>query len=402
MSDMKTHAVLSPSGADRWVTCPGSVALTKDLPDTPNAYSAEGTDYHELAALALEAGTDASEYVGHPMISGEIVTDENAEFIQQYLDTIRVYATHGTLLVEERVPLTHLTGELNASGTADAVILGTEGELIVVDLKFGRGVAVSPEKNRQLMMYASGVIAKHGLVQDYKTIRLVICQPRNGGTQEYVMTMAELLTFEQEVKTVAAVILNNGAVVTIPLPLVPSEKACRFCKASATCPALTGLIDTASLQGFEDLTVVSTGTTEPRHVLIGRAMDQVSMVESWCKSVRATTEVELLAGREVTGYKLVQGKKGNRQWTDATAVEAMMRAMRLKTDEMYALKLITPPVAEKLLAKVHKNQWSKILPMIEQRDGVPSVAPMSDGREALLISQPADGFEVIDDYSDLM
>ena len=38
---VKKHAVLSPSGADRWMTCPGSVALTKDLLDVENEYSIE-------------------------------------------------------------------------------------------------------------------------------------------------------------------------------------------------------------------------------------------------------------------------------------------------------------------------------------------------------------------------
>ena len=47
---MSAHARLSPSGAHRWMRCPGSVALEAPFPDNSNRYSAEGTLAHDLAA----------------------------------------------------------------------------------------------------------------------------------------------------------------------------------------------------------------------------------------------------------------------------------------------------------------------------------------------------------------
>ena len=49
----RAHAVLSASGADRWLNCPGSVALTRDMPDTSSSYAEWGTTCHELGELAL-------------------------------------------------------------------------------------------------------------------------------------------------------------------------------------------------------------------------------------------------------------------------------------------------------------------------------------------------------------
>ena len=47
------HAVISPSAADRWIHCPGSVALTKDLEDKGSTYAAEGTLAHSICELKL-------------------------------------------------------------------------------------------------------------------------------------------------------------------------------------------------------------------------------------------------------------------------------------------------------------------------------------------------------------
>ena len=61
---MSAHAQLSPSSAVRWMTCPGSVALCKDIPDTSSASADEGTMMHTVAAHCLAKGTDASGYIG--------------------------------------------------------------------------------------------------------------------------------------------------------------------------------------------------------------------------------------------------------------------------------------------------------------------------------------------------
>lgn len=418
--EVRAHAILSPSGADRWMTCLGSTALCVHLPDTTSSYAEEGTDHHYVAAYCLEEKKDAIECVNREMPSGARLTEENAKFVQQYVDFVRSHKDeHGILLAEEEVPISHLTGEPlpNGKGTADAVILRGDRELFIGDLKFGRGVSVSPERNRQMMIYALGVIEKHQVQDDYDTVRLAISQPRNGGNSDWVISMADLLAFGEEVKATAARIAGVDAqgnfVLVQGLPLTPSEKACQFCKAKAQCPALKELIVSTMIDGFEavvekaaakvgvpsseDLQRLAEAPAETTPAdRLGRDMQIADFAELWIKAKRAEVEAELLAGRPVTGWKLVQGKKGNRKWADEEAVEAMMKKFRLKKEEMYDFSIISPTAAEKLLAEQSPKRWEQLKPLYTQAEGGIHVAPASDKREPYIPEKPEDGFEEID------
>jgi hypothetical protein len=129
---------------------------------------------------------------------------------------------------------------------------------------------------------------------------------------------------------------------------------------------------------------------------LGAKMAAVELVEQWCKAIRARVESQLLGGREVAGFKLVQGKRGSRAWTDANEAEAVMKSMRLKREEMYDMKLISPTSAEKIL-KANPKRWNRIAPFITQADGKPSVAPVSDKRPALELKPIESEFEVINE-----
>lgn len=426
MSDDKKHAVLGPSKADQWMTCLGSTEASLGIPNVSSAYADEGTDHHEVAAVCLEEGYDAKELVGRPMPSGAPLTEENAKFVQDYLDFVRAHKDDGHLLVEEEVPLTHLTGEPEAIGTSDAVVLRTDRELFVGDLKFGRGVEVRPEKNRQAMMYALGVIEKHQVQDEYDTVRIAISQPRNGGNSDWVISMKDLLAFGEEVKATAKTVLtvvDGQPHWNRDLPRTPSEKACRFCRAKAGCEALKTQIVTAMYDGFDcldatvlkknpiqsplDLATLAATSALPKPDRLSREMAIADLAELWIKAKRAEVEVELLAGNPVTDYKLVQGKKGNRKWTDEEQAEALMKQFRLKKDEMYDYSIISPTTAEKLLAEKSPKRWDQLKALYAQADGAIHVAPASDKRQAYVPETAEEGFDTItetpvDDGSDLV
>ena len=50
---MNKHAILSPSGADRWMQCAASVVVTAGREDEGNEYADEGTAAHHAAAEFL-------------------------------------------------------------------------------------------------------------------------------------------------------------------------------------------------------------------------------------------------------------------------------------------------------------------------------------------------------------
>lgn len=412
---MSTHAQLSPSSAVRWMACPGSVALCAlgNLPDTSSAYADEGTDAHELASWVLDdlsPDAKASDYLGRMMPKGTVVDADMANFVQQYVDYVRsvVESTGGSLLVEQRLPISDITGEDGAHGTADTVILAP-GELIVVDLKYGRGVVVEAEDNPQLQIYALAALAEFSLAHDFTQVRMVIHQPRAGGVSEWVQTVDEMEAFKAEVQAAAAdcayvLKTHDNSEAWASKYLRPAEKACRWCKAKANCPALRSEVATtvgATAQGplspaeFDDLTADAPTEHDPAEWLAA-CLKKVDLIEDWCKSVRAETERRLLSGLPVPGFKLVQGKRGNRAWTSAEEAEKLMKeTFRLKTEQMYDLKLISPTTAEKLqkAGEIGPRQWAKVTSLITQPEGKPSVAPESDKRPALVMSATADEFE---------
>lgn len=385
---MSAHANRSPSGAHGWLECAGWCSDPKG-----STHADEGTDAHELAAIVLTDGVGhADVYKGRVMGLGNVVGDEMVLAVQDYVDYVRgvAEATDGEVLVEQRLPIEAITGEPDAHGTSDSVILAG-AELTIVDLKYGRGVPVSAEDNPQLQIYALAALDEFSLVQDFDTVRMVIHQPRLGAVSEWVQSVDELRAFGQAVKDRIAAHDTN------PDARNPGDKQCRWCASKATCPELAARVQAEVGSNFEDLTTFNREMTEaalrqrPQGLdadALGQALAAVDLVEMWCKAVRAEVEARLVAGQAVPGFKLVQGKKGNRQWSDKQAAEDLLKAMRVKHDQMYDYSVISPTTAEKLAKAevIGPRQWPKVAALITQTDGKPSVAPESDKRPALVMS----------------
>jgi hypothetical protein len=403
---MGAHAILSASAAHRWLRCPGSIALEKGQPDGGSSFANEGTAAHELAQMALTANRDADAFIGQVIeVEGDrfTVDDEMAANVQVYLDTVREMIGDGELMVEQRVAYHGPLGvdEGLAFGTSDAVIL-RDDELIVVDLKYGRGVPVTAEENEQLMLYALGALEEFGLAYTFSRFRLVIVQPRNGGVSEWTIDLADLQTFADYAKLQA---LRALSPMQSDEDLVADEKQCRFCKAKAVCPAIERGISFAVLGDFDDLTVetVQTAVDDVDKLFstaLGRKLAAVPLIEEFCKAIRARAELELQQGRAVEGFKLVEGRRGRRQWSDPEEAEALLKSFRLKTEEMFDLSLISPTTAEKLAkaGTIGPRQWPKAKALITQPEGKPSVAPDDDPRPAL---NPADDFDAIPEEESL-
>lgn len=398
------HAKLSPSSAKRWITCPGSHALIQaNAPDFEPRY------------FTME------------------VTEDMAEHVQVYVDMVRervearklAGAESVELLVEQSLPTDHLTGEENATGTGDVVIVSVWADgtamLDLIDLKFGKGVEVEVEGNDQLLMYGSGALRNLELLYDFTRACLTVHQPRiKHEPSDWEIDISVLREFEaraiEGAKTVHVAMKffdnwRNGPDYSY---LVPGNHCnSTFCDARAVCPKLRDEVvatvwggEAATPDDFENLDADPAGAlplnmemaqeAEGADAFLAACMSKVDLIEGWCKAVRAEVERRLLSGGEVPGYKLVQGKKGNRKWKDETEAEKTFKSMRLKHDEMYNYSVISPTAAEKLLKDTPKR-WSRVQELITQSDGSPTVAAVSDKRPALVITPVEEDFEVLID-----
>lgn len=430
----RAHALLSPSSAYTWISCKASTAAQLGQPDDSSEYADEGTAAHELAKWCLDAGNDATAYIGRIITVGERefeVDDEMAGFVQTYVDGVRerveAYKLAGAtveMFVEQRLSIEHITSEKGAKGTSDCVLIAcfADGhtEICVIDLKYGRGVAVDATNNYQGLMYAAAAVEEHSDFYSFRTVLIVIHQPRlSEKPSEWSLPIADLVDFVEKIAKPAAeqAMLYVESVDFAPLALSdfnPGAKQCKFCKAKAVCPALAAHVEETINADFDTLADVPASVTESTieqnvemltNHRLGIIYESLDLIDGWMKAVRGRIEVELLAGNAVPGVKLVAGRKGARKWSSTDEAEALLKSMRLKQDEMYTFKVISPTQAEKLLAKESPRRWKKVEALVTQADGKPSVAPEHDKRPALVIEPAVDEFGVVaveDDGGDLV
>jgi hypothetical protein len=373
------HAKLSPSAAHRWLACTGSLTWPSG-DDTGSEYAAEGTRAHELAAAFL---------LKQPMPHQQ--EPEDWEQLQVYTNYVEAIA--GTRYIEQRVVL-----EAEPGGQVDPITYGTSDCLVfddmsrtlwVVDLKWGRGVKVDAENNEQLMIYALAAIDSFALIHSVDNVKLVIVQPRLGHISEWGVSVAQLEEFR-------GVVLHTAEQVAMgTFTFNPGEKQCRWCPGKHACEALAKQVHAEVSAEFDNLDAMEENlkTWEPNPNILGEYLDGIPLIRMWCDAVENHAMDALRAGKQVSGYKLVAGRMGNRQWGDADEVEKTLKSMRLKVEEMYDLKLISPTTAGKLAKSdvIGPKQWKRLQELITQKPGAPTIAPSSDPRPAIL------GVESFDD-----
>lgn len=424
---MAEHAkTFSASKFERLMLCPGSAVLCAGAERKASEYAACGTVIHDASAKVLEGGQ-------WPAFGAELTADgftfrwdaEMQDCGQQYVDY--VLGLNGDfLLVEQRVAFGSVIGADDAEdgfGTADAIV-GKADELIVIDLKTGRGVAVSAGgehgPNPQLALYAVGALdALQDVAGDFTRVRLVIVQPFADGVSEYVMSAGELMAWARSTARSAVCSVRNAQAISAPDQggmtstewedtfLRPGEKQCRFCDAKATCPALRDEVND-TVFGFTpvkpdefgslaETTYHASTTSLAGPQWLAACLQKVDLIEDWCKAVRAEAERRLVNGEPVPGYKLVAGKRGRRTWSDPASTEKLFKEVfRLKVKEMYDLSLISPTSAEKLheAGAIGPRQWAKVTGLITQSEGKPHVAPADDPRPAITVAAQAEDFDL--------
>lgn len=408
---MSGHALFSPSAAHRWMECPGSFSYPGNTEDGESSvYADDGTASHHWAALALKAGADADDFISEKLtINGKdyVMDEERAEHIQTYLDTVRQASSGFPLkFVEHWVSTAAWLGE-GQGGTVDFGAISPTN-IIVADLKYGMGERVEAfwtdkfrHPNHQLALYAAGLLEDATLLGMHPlTCTLIVCQPRLGHVSSETFSTDEILAFaryaaEQSELAARALILSPAEALARGF-MNPGDKQCRWCRYKAECPALARKIADEVRMEFD--VISEEAVAAPKD--LGQAMRAVPLIEQWCEAVRTAVFTKVAAGEEVIGadglpMKLVEGKMGNRKWTDPEKVAPLLVG-QLGPKAYEPQTIISAPAAAKILdRKKTAELWKLFEEHITRAAAKPVLAEGSDVR-APYTGDCRDEFERID------
>ena len=371
---MRAHAVLAPSAAARWINCPASIEICKDLPVPPStAYADEGTLAHAVAELKLlRASGDikparytarmkelkASEYW-----SGEM--DEATDFYRdQIVEALAGAGPDAILLVEQHFSLDSWAP--GSFGTSDAVILAGD-QITVIDLKYGQGVRVQAEGNPQLRLYALGASAMFGELYEISRVRTMIIQPRLDHVSVEEITLHDLQAWGRDVVRPAADAAIAGTGTTA------CGDWCRWCPAKAICRKRAEEYLALARMEFKKPDLLSADE-------IGEVLRQAEELTKWAGDVQSYALEQALAGEHFDGWKVVEGRSV-RKYADDLQVAEKLKAAGWDEALLYERKLYGITAMERI---VGKKKLTEILgDLVVKPAGKPVLVPESDKREAL-------------------
>jgi hypothetical protein len=358
---MSHSTIVGGSTASRVINCPGSVKLVAQMPPRPSSkYADEGTVLHNVIAQILSGDKSPEDFIGTTYeeitLTQELI-DEKLRPALRLLDEVDP-EQEMDLLVEQNVDF----GDLLPGVFGSTDVIGRIGtRAVILDWKFGDGVAVSAEENKQLMFYAAAAMRTPKLkwVFDGATeIECVIVQPPV--VRRWVTTPERIKKFENEL--VMAVQLSEKA----DAPLQEGDH-CRWCAAKPVCPRMTGAVDRAVKSSLVNIDAAQ----------IGDYLQKADLLEDWIKDLRALAFEMLEKDVAVPGYKLV-AKRAVRSWADEKAAAAFMKDNQL---EPYEPKIKTPAAVEKELKKSKVALPSDLVVAVSSGS---TLAPESDPRPAVL------------------
>lgn len=390
--DIKKHALLAASGAKKWMNCPASARLEENIPDEESEYAKEGTLAHAICELKLTrlfVDRNMSDRT-YKTRSGKLQKDplyrkEMEGYTDMYVDHIMEIANGfpapPTVAVEKRLDYSDWAPD--GFGTGDCILIaGTE--LHVVDFKYGSGKQVSAENNPQLKLYGLGALKEYSMIYPIRTITLHIVQPRNGGISTWSISRAELESWgENEVKPKAKEAYEGGG------ECVPGAWCDEgFCKLRATCRARADanlmLMDEAvSTEAGEVMNLPPTLSNEE----VGSILKKAQFLVSWVKKLEAFAQNEILAGRSVPGWKIVEGRS-NRALSDQVAAFGELMRAGYEEAVLYEKVPISLTGLEKLITKEHRDNI--LNKYITKPQGKPTLVPEDDKRPAMLLQVTAE------------
>lgn len=398
-SEVKDHAEFGASNAHRWLSCPGSIELSKKAPpQRESPYAAEGTEAHACFEFLLKNRTKLSQAV-------KIASKKyNADMVEHASNAVAWVVSRakliggGDILSEQKVDSSAFTctGQF---GTLDAAIVQEFGKLVVIDYKYGAGVAVDPEGedgegNPQLVYYALAL--SHQYHHNFTDVELVVIQPRawhesGDSIRTVTLPIDKLLAWAPRFRDGVMATGDDKA------PLAAGSW-CKFCPATPICPELKERAMKAAQIVFSDAKGIEV-LPEPKSFAIpnlGRILDACDKLETWIEKVRDHATHVLESGGSVSGYKLVE-KRSTRKWTDESRASVVAR--KLFGDRAFTEpELLSPAQLEKTgktsimdeFIAAHTTSKSTGTTLVKDSDKRPAVNPIASVFSAVAVTNGGD------------
>ena len=377
----RSHALLSASGASRWINCTPSARLEDTFGERKSSiYAEEGTLAHELSELylnrdVLQAITDEQfegrleNIMANDLFNGEMldVVPIYTEYCSSQLAEAKTVNPLAVMEIEQKLDLTEYVPE--SFGTADCIIINDD-LLEVIDLKYGKGVPVYADWNKQLMLYGLGALHKYDTMYDIENVRLTIVQPRINNISSFLISVAELRKWaEEELKPAAKLAFEGKGELN-------AGDWCRFCAVRNKCRKLYE----------QQLEIAKHEFAEPALLTDDEIADIVKrtpkLVE-WANSIQEYAQAKAInENKQWPGLKLVEGVS-RRKWIDEDQASNTIfaRCPELSEDEVFNMKLKPITSIEKI---VGKKRFAEILSdVVIKPQGKPTLVPLEDKRPAM-------------------
>lgn len=375
---MSDHAVLSASGAYRWLNCLPSARLELEFVNNESSAAAEGTAAHALCehklkkALHMRSKRPVSVYNSDEM---EEHSDAYVEFVMEQLELAKQSCTDPLILIEQRLDFSCYVPQ--GFGTGDCIIIADK-KLHIIDFKYGMGVLVDAVDNPQMKLYALGALDIYDSLYDIEEVSMTIFQPRRENVSTWTIRVEDLKDWaEKELKPKAKKAYDGEG------EYLPGEW-CTFCRAAVKCRA----------RAEEKLKLAQSEFKLPPLLTdseIEEVLSKLSDLTKWANEIIAyATDAAVNHGKEWHGFKVVEGRSV-RKYKDEDAVAEVAKANGYK--DIFRQSLITLTEMERLMGKA---KFEKILgDLIYKPTGKPTLVPLSDKRPAMNVSNAKNEFNEI-------
>lgn len=423
-----------------WMTCAGSLVPNLKAKDTAGEEAAEGTVAHSLAEVWLKNGEEAArEWIGTIVQENgfEIeVTEEMFGYVGDYIAYVEQLKHFDEYLTEQKLKYGKLVPLPDQGGTGDHLAM-TWQELVVTDLKYGKGVQVFTHltdkngvityRNYQLRIYALLAFLEHDWLYNFQNITIRIAQPRLDHFQELTLTREEIEGFALEVEAAADAAFQPNA------PRTPSAKACQWCKIKGTCSAAyllladetEGVFTNYEDEPIEGEVISKTFNDKQMSAALVKLEDDLetepfgrprnpadlstyalanllryqSFVEKYFSAIRDELLTRAISDEEdVIFWKLVEARTRRKFVDDEELIVEEMIKGGLDREDCFETKMISPARLEK---KLHHKAGHKLKAaaklleaLVVKPPGQKTLVQLVDKRSAL----PSDG-DVFTDYT---